>query len=163
MHCKLCGLPVLKSKLCPAHSEKYKWDSKLQGFRLKKLSLGSRYTQEKYHNTEVKLTKILEQIFGKSNVVTSFHPVWAESAKGVLLEYDIYIPEHNLLIEYNGEQHYKFSRFFHKKSIKYLNQLQRDKRKKKLAEEHGYRLIIFSYKDPIVRDFIYDKVMYNGN
>jgi len=144
--------------LCPAHIEKYKWDSKLQGFRLKKRLLGSRYTKATYHATEIKLTKILEDIFGLSEVVTAFHPVWAESTKGVLLEYDIFIPSKKLLIEYNGEQHYKFSRFFHKKAINYLTQLQRDKRKKKLAEKHGYRLVIFKYSDPIIREFVYDTI-----
>lgn len=139
--------------------EKYRWDSKLQGFRLKKRLLGSRYTSAEYHKTEIKLTKILEDIFGKTSVVTAFHPSWAISTRGVLLEFDIFIPDKKLLIEYNGEQHYKFSRFFHKKAINYLMQLQRDKRKKKLAKEHGYKLIIFSYKDPIVRDFIYHKVL----
>ena len=160
MSCKICGRYTSPSeKLCSLHSEKYIWDSKLQGFRLKKRLLGSRYTGAKYHSTEIKLTIILEDIFGKSEVVTAFHPIWAESTKGVLLEYDIFIPERNLLIEYNGEQHYKFSRFFHKKAINYLTQLQRDKRKKKLAEKNGYRLVIIKYTDPVTRHFIYDKIM----
>jgi len=159
MACLICNKPARKNnKLCTKHAHNYVWDSKLQGLRLKKRNTGSRYTQDEYHKTETNLVKVIERICGKRNVVTSFHPIWAISDKGVLFEFDIYIPRRNLLIEFNGRQHYEFVRFFHKTVTKFRKQQQRDQLKARLAQQHGYRLVTIKYTEPITIQYIRGRI-----
>lgn len=151
-YCLLCHLPG--PELCPEHEKLYVWDSSIKGYRLKKRTLGSRYTDKPYHKREVNLTKIIESYFGKSKVVSSYHPIWAIGYKGVLLEYDIHIKGTNILIEYNSDIHYIYTKFFHKTYKKFLEQVERDELKKELAEKNGYKLIIFTQSDPMIKTYI---------
>lgn len=59
--------------------------------------------------------------------------------------YDFYLPNFNLLIEYNGEQHYKEVSVFHRKSGDFEGQLVRDHLKKSYAERNGYNLLVIPY------------------
>lgn len=155
--CLICGFPAQK-KLCVTHSKLYKWDKDINGFRLKKRTAGSRYNQAEYHKTEIRLTKLIEQYYGKSNVITSFHPMWALSNKNVLYEYDILIKSKKFLIEYNGNQHYQQHPVFHKDRSDFLLQVKRDKRKARLARKNNFKLIIFRYDEPIFKDYVIKKI-----
>ena len=50
-----------------------------------------------------------------------------------------------IAFEYNGEQHYKFLKYFHKDKVDFIHQVIRDKVKKKLCEENNIILIEFPY------------------
>lgn len=64
---------------------------------------------------------------------------------GYLYRYDFLIPELKILIEYDGEQHFRPVEYFG--GEKAFRQLQsNDRKKNKLAKEKGYRLIRISYK-----------------
>jgi hypothetical protein len=134
------------------------WDSSIQGYRLKKRLHGSRYTDQKFHKNEIKLTKIVEAYYGTSNVVTSFHPMWAISPKQVLYEYDIYVKDRRLLIEYNGIQHYEYTPFFHHNERNFIRQQRRDKIKSVLAKENEFKLIVFKYDEPLFKDYVLNKL-----
>jgi hypothetical protein len=155
--CILCNFKC-EEDLCKRHKKLYVFDACLNGYRLKKRSSGSRYTQAKYHKTEITLTKILEKRYGKKNIITSFHPLWAVSTKGVLLEYDIYIKSKDILVEVSGEQHYEWVKFFHKTKLEFLQQQRRDKSKARLAKKNGKKLIIFKYDEPLFKDYIINKI-----
>ena len=60
-----------------------------------------------------------------------------------LLSYDFYLPSKNLLIEYNGEQHYKnkFKKTFHE----WHRQLHHDWLKRKYAKDNNINLLIIPY------------------
>jgi len=88
-------------------------------------------------------------MFKKKNVYRNVHPLWAFSMKHVLMEYDIAIPTENLLIEYDGIQHFKYPNFFHKTKEAFNEQVKRDKLKTKLAKDSGSELIRFNYLDHI--------------
>ena len=150
--------------LCNTHKKLYLWDSTIHGYRLKKKSRGSRYTTEEYHKTEIYLTKIIEKYYGIKNVVTSYHPDWAITDKNVLYEFDILIKP-NILIEYNGVQHYTYTKFFHKTKKKFIDQCKRDKKKYKLAAKNGYKIITFKYDEPLIKDYVLNKIrgFSNGN
>jgi hypothetical protein len=63
------------------------------------------------------------------------------------LELDGYCEEIKIAFEYNGEQHYKYMKFFHKGDIKNFEvQQERDIRKIKLCEENSILLIIIPYQ-----------------
>lgn len=62
--------------------------------------------------------------------------------------YDFYLPKYNILIEYNGLQHYQSVKYFGgQKTFKYLQE--RDKTKKEYCEQNNIQLLIISYKDDI--------------
>lgn len=62
------------------------------------------------------------------------------------LSYDFYIPEKNLLIEFNGEQHYKQIEIFGGKKA-FALQIKHDKLKKEYAKNNGIDLLVISYLD----------------
>lgn len=60
------------------------------------------------------------------------------------LSYDFYIPDRGVLIEYNGQQHYKSIEFFGGKDT-YEKQVINDRLKKEFACSLGYKLIEIPY------------------
>ena len=70
---------------------------------------------------------------------------------GKLLSYDFYLPDYNLLIEYQGIQHEKprdFGRVSESKAYKnFLKQQEHDMRKRVFAENNGYSLLEIWYYD----------------
>jgi hypothetical protein len=60
--------------------------------------------------------------------------------------YDFYLPDNNIIIEFNGKQHYEPIKFFGgKEGFNYLKK--RDKIKIKYCKENNIKLIIISYKE----------------
>ena len=66
--------------------------------------------------------------------------------KGGLLLYDFYIPKYNILIEYNGEQHYRPIDYFGGEE-KFKVQQEHDRRKREYAENNGFQFIEIGYWD----------------
>jgi hypothetical protein len=66
------------------------------------------------------------------------------------LSYDFYIPQENLLIEFNGEQHYK-NRYYQefKKRGSLEDQQYRDSLKKDYALANGYKFLVIRYDEDI--------------
>lgn len=62
-------------------------------------------------------------------------------------EFDIYDKTFNLLIEIHGNQHYKFTPFFHKDKSDFIMQQVRDEEKKKWAIVNGYIYLAIAEKD----------------
>lgn len=62
------------------------------------------------------------------------------------LSYDFYLPEQNILIEYQGQQHEKPIDVFGG-DTQFEIQREHDKRKKEFAEKNGIKLIEIWYKD----------------
>jgi hypothetical protein len=113
-----------------------------------------------FHRTETSLIKILEHYFGIDDVITSYRPLWAVSSKGALYEFDAYIISLYTLIEYDGVEHYKFVKMFHKNRKGFSEQIERDLAKAKLAKERGLKLIVFNYTEPIVNDYVINKIVH---
>lgn len=68
---------------------------------------------------------------------------------GENLELDMYNPDLQLAIEYNGAQHYHFNSFMHKNSRdKFQNQQYRDILKKDMCDKAGITLVIVPYTIP---------------
>lgn len=61
------------------------------------------------------------------------------------LELDCYCPKYNIAVEYNGEQHYKFPSSYHKTKEQFINQVYRDRLKRKLCDQNGVYLISVPY------------------
>jgi hypothetical protein len=66
---------------------------------------------------------------------------------GGLLSYDFYLPDYNLLLEFQGEQHIKFKIGFHNHISDFERQQEHDKRKKEYATKHNIKLLEIFYNE----------------
>ena len=73
---------------------------------------------------------------------------------GANLELDCFTAELGLAVEYNGQQHYRFTPFFHKNKEAFHNQLYRDETKRRLCRENGIFLVEVPYTVTNVEKFL---------
>jgi len=78
------------------------------------------------------------------------------------LSYDFYLPDYNLLIEYQGMQHEKYCRGFHKSKKDFEKQLEHDRRKREYSIQNNIELLEIWYWDlnnikEILNKRLYDK------
>lgn len=67
--------------------------------------------------------------------------------RGRPLSYDFYLPIYNLLIEYQGQQHEKFIKGFHRSKKDFKIQQEHDRRKRQYAKDHNIKLLEIWYWD----------------
>lgn len=65
------------------------------------------------------------------------------------LELDCFNAELGIAVEYNGEQHYKYTPYFHSTKDAFYNIKYRDDMKRRLCEQNGIRLIVVPYTVPV--------------
>jgi hypothetical protein len=103
--------------------------------------------------TQALLRGILEEILRESvEEEKSFE--WCKSQKGYYMRVDIFFPTLNLIVEYNGPQHYKPVKFGGTRlesCLKYRAQRKRDEFKYQLIKEHGYTLLIVPYWESVTK------------
>lgn len=80
---------------------------------------------------------------------------------------DFYLPDYNIAIECQGEQHYRAVNYFGGEEQFKISQ-ERDKSKKQLCEEHGIKVLYFSdkkYADGIIidKDILLEEILKNEN
>ena len=92
--------------------------------------------------TERLARKAIERVFNKE-----FPSTWPKFLNG--LQLDCYNEELGIALEYQGEQHFKYVKYFHGSVKEFKKQLERDKRKKELCEENDIFLIYLTHKDSI--------------
>jgi len=90
-----------------------------------------------YEQRESKVATLLKKYFIDNFHAIEEYKVVKNPKTGWYLPYDIFIPYSNIFIEVHGEQHYKYTKSFHKNKEAFSNQKYRDKVKKKYAEENG--------------------------
>lgn len=73
------------------------------------------------------------------------------------LSYDFYLPNYNLLIEFQGRQHEKYIPGFHRSKKDFEKQKEHDKRKKTYVKDHNIKLLEIWYWDFDDIEFILDK------
>lgn len=85
------------------------------------------------------------------------------------LSFDFYLPDHNILIEFDGIQHFQYINFFHKKST-FEYTIIKDNIKLKFCFENKIKLLRITYEeidfieeilDIIIHNFIEDLFLYN--
>lgn len=67
------------------------------------------------------------------------------TGKGTPLYADFFIPLRKIIIEVNGEQHFKHVHFYHKTKMDFFKSKNRDKRKSEWCEINGITLINLNY------------------
>ena len=103
------------------------------------------------------LTKIIEGIYRGLEIKKHFRPEWLEG-----LELDIFIPELNLGIEYQGQQHfYPIELWGGQEAL--IAQQERDSRKRKLCRLNNIKLIEVDYTEPLESEYIKSKLCSTPN
>jgi hypothetical protein len=74
------------------------------------------------------------------------------------LIYDYYLPKQKILIEYNGEQHYRKIGRWHNSKHSFTSQQYRDKIKKEYALKNGYNFIVIKYDNKNIEGTIINAV-----
>jgi hypothetical protein len=103
-----------------------------------------------FKKTEKEFRRIIEELFkrkygGVDILFPSCRPDFLRNPKtGKNLELDMYCPLLNLAFEYQGIQHRKFTKMFHKSMKDFYDQIDRDQYKKYQCQKLGIKLICIS-------------------
>lgn len=82
---------------------------------------------------------------------------WLKTENDTNMYVDFFIPSKNLVIEYDGRQHYYFTPYFHKTKEGFERSKRRDILKEKLLKDNGIALKRIIYSDNILSEL--DKLM----
>lgn len=101
--------------------------------------------QREKWSSQRKASEILEALFeGKEFIRDGFYS-WILSPKGSFLQLDWYCPELKLAAEYEGIQHYQYTRHFHRTRGEFDYLQACDRTKIRNCEARGITLILIKY------------------
>lgn len=60
---------------------------------------------------------------------------------------DFFVPNHTLIVEVNGEQHYEFNSHFHKDKMAFYRGLARDKMKREWCKINDFSIVELPYNE----------------
>jgi len=96
---------------------------------------------------ESKGEKEIRTYLEKNNINFERYKTYEKLRDKYPLNHDFYLPNCNLLIEYNGNQHYKFNKHFHKTNHDFHKQLHHDWLKRKYAKSNNINLLVIKYTE----------------
>ena len=147
MRCEICGKET-NQMLCPMHRKTHIIVAKNIILRRSTKSLS-------------KPEKLILSILKKENIKAIPEVYFPWCREGIFrprLPFDIYLPDKNLIIEYDGKQHFQFVKFFHKTKRGYLKYIYRDKLKELLALKHNLQVVRLNYKQTITKELILETI-----
>lgn len=89
-----------------------------------------------------KIETFLKEVFPNHRVKKEKYVTYAHTQ----LLFDFYLPELKVLIEVQGDQHFKFNKFFHREKSNFQGQKYRDSLKTQWASEQGLKLVALTEK-----------------
>ena len=101
----------------------------------------------KHH--EPKCEKIIREYLIKNNYNYTTQKKYPDCRYKKPLSYDFYLPDFNMCIEYNGEQHYKSVKRWGGDKLFIVRQL-RDEIKRKYCEKNNIKLLVIKHNENIV-------------
>jgi hypothetical protein len=103
--------------------------------------------KSKYH---LEARRLLKEMFSGYTILEEVKlPGSRDPVKKSVLFLDFFIPNAMLGIEVHGQQHYEFSKFFHKTKAGFLKSVSRDFIKEDWCELNEIQLIVLKYSDRI--------------
>jgi hypothetical protein len=110
----------------------------------KKKSFKTNNTKPFESKGEIECRRVAELVTGKP--FPKARPSFMQNVvSGQNLELDCYSDKLKIAIEYNGEQHYKYTPHFHSSKDAFYNMKYRDEMKARLCKQNGIRLVIVPY------------------
>jgi len=89
----------------------------------------------------------IENFLKKENIKFEMYKKFKDLKDIKNLSYDFYLPDYNLLIEYNGIQHYKWHKGFQPTLHDFHRQLHHDWLKRKYARKNNIELMVIKYTE----------------
>lgn len=102
--------------------------------------------------SEAELLSLVRDSFPHETIIHHARPSWLGRQ-----HLDILLPERNVAIEYQGEQHFVPIDFFGGWDGLYDTQ-RRDKRKLELCSQNGIKLVCFRFDEPITRGTVQQRI-----
>lgn len=133
----LSDIYIPNQKLLFECSEGHQWEALIGA-----ISKGSWCSECQVFISERTCRKILEFIYNKP--FPKKKPEWLVSLNGGRMELDGYCEELSTAFEYNGEQHYIHSKYYHTEE-KFKEQQSRDREKVQICTERKINLIVVPY------------------
>jgi ferredoxin-like protein FixX len=110
---------------------------------------------------EIEVTKILD----KKNIKYFKQKIFSDCINPKTkcrLKYDFYLPRQNLLIEFNGLQHYVANKHWHQNGQSLEYQQYRDSVKKDYALSHGFKFLVIKYTDKNIEEILNKEIFLNN-
>ena len=102
----------------------------------------------KKSNLHLEAKKLLDNLFPYDRILEEVSLVGSKTdRRRSILRADFFIPNRNLIVEVNGEQHYKFNNFFYKNKMAFYKAKARDAEKREWCELNSIRLIEFNFNE----------------
>jgi len=98
------------------------------------------------------LLEIVRKIYPNQRIITEHHV-------GEKLLVDIYIPTYRLAFEFDGEQHFRYTEYFHGDRQGFVRAQKRDLRKDELCQNQDITLVRVAYNEQLEEENIRSKIM----
>ncbi len=108
-------------------------------------------------NGELLMFNTLDSIL-KLDYINNGYYSWLQSPKGSPMQLDRYYPDIKLGFEYQGAQHYRFNKYFHKTKKQFLYLQQCDTLKSQLCVVKGITLIHIRYDKSLTREYLISRI-----
>lgn len=122
------------------------------------LNIDNDVNKNSYFSSVDKVVSIISDILEEKPIKEWTCKELMNPEKNNHLYVDAYYPKHNLVIEYDGKQHYEYVPFLHKSYEKFERTQLLDKHKEKILNKLGINLIRIRYDDPKTYEFLKVKV-----
>lgn len=145
MHsCVICGHRGCRA-LCAIHRKQYRY--------VKKYGIFALQPRKGVSEPQTALFKVIRAMFKE--------PVYQEVIFdwNMYHRYDIIVPDHKLCVEYDGEQHFKFVKLFHKTKEGFNKSKEVEAQKEASIRGHGFTVVRFSYIQNIDDPIFVEKVI----
>ena len=142
--CVCFGIMILVLIQRKLTRQKGQWSKNLNFFNIYVYNNHGKENKTTESKGEIECRRILETIFkvpfSKARPDFLKNPVTGNN-----LELDCFNATLKLGVEYNGQQHYSYTSFFHKNVEASINQKYRDELKRRMCQENGINLIEVPY------------------
>lgn len=102
--------------------------------------------------SEANLLNTIKELYPHTKVIHQGSPSWLG-----LQRFDVWLPEFNIAVEYQGRQHYEPIEHFGGQDG-FRKCQERDAKKKCLAEQNGVTIVYFSCEGPLILDLIKERL-----
>jgi hypothetical protein len=141
--CNLCGAKIEYTTKKPKICKECKSNKKSAPKNKAKKPVETRW------KGEVKLFDILNYLLPKCHYCINGYYSWLPSPNGAPMQLDWYSDELGLAFEYEGIQHYKYIKHFHKSKTEFKYLQECDKLKEKYCKLEGVVLVKIKYTMPL--------------
>ena len=94
---------------------------------------------------ESQMIRSMSELLPDFDYIVNGYYSWLLSPKGTALQLDWYCPDLGIAVEFNGAQHYTYTKYFHKTKKQFIYQQECDSMKTSLCKNRGITLIAVPY------------------